>query len=401
MKNFKNKVLHIITRLDKGGSAENTFLTVTSLDKNNYDVALMSGPVENNKQDRRKEIEEYGIKYMFIPELVRNIHLINDLKALFKIFIFLRKEKVDIVHTHTSKAGLLGRLAAKAAGVPIIIHTPHGHVFFGYFGLLKTKIFILLEKLASRITDKVVALTNREKEDYIVFRIAHGDKLITICSGVELNKYKELSYFEKQNCKKELQIPNNSLIVGTAGRLVSVKGPEFLIDAAKNIISRHPDTFFLFAGDGYLRQDLEKKALDMDIKDNIIFLGWRNDIARIISIYDVFVLPSLNEGMGRVLVEAMALGKPIVASDVGGIPDLVTHQTNGFLVSPKSPKELAEYIQILLEDRKKREEMGLAGKERALNFSKEMMIGRITKLYKELILQKKISLKSGLDESSP
>ena len=388
----KIKVLHIITRLDKGGSAENTFLTVTGLDKNSYEVTLMSGPVGNARHDRKKQIEKQGIEYILIPELVRDISPINDLITLFKLYGFLRNEKFDIVHTHTSKAGLLGRVAAKLVGIPIVIHTPHGHVFFGYFGPLRTKTFILLEKFVSQMTDKIVTLTNGEKDDHKLFKIAKEDKCVVIYSGVELSKFKKFNFNEKQNIKKELGIPEDSLVVGTVGRLVPVKGPEFLLKAAKQIVPKYPDSFFVFTGDGYLRQDLEKKALKMGVKDNIVFLGWRDDVAKIVSVYDVFVLPSLNEGMGRVLVEAMALGKPIVASNAGGIPDLVTHGKNGFLVPPKNPKELARYIQILLEDEEKRKEMGQAGKKMAVNFSREIMIEKISKLYEDLLAKKSIPL---------
>jgi len=300
------------------------------------------------------------------------------------------KEKPTIVHTHTSKAGLLGRLAAKFAGVPIIVHTPHGHVFFGYFGSLKTKIFVNLERLASRVTDKIVALTSKEKDDYLLFNIDSEDKFNVIHSGVDLDRFRELSPEEKQKFKGKLGIPENSLIVGTVGRLVAVKGPEYLVRAARYIISEFPNTFFLFAGDGDLKQKLRKRAVELGIQNNIIFLGWRSDVAKILSVYDVFILPSLNEGMGRVLVEAMALGKPLVASDVGGIPDLVTHGENGFLVPPKNSKELAKYIQILLEDIKQREKMGLAGKEMVVNFSDEIMVESISKMYNELLIKKNI-----------
>jgi glycosyltransferase involved in cell wall biosynthesis len=386
----KIKVLQLITRLDKGGSAEDTIMIASGLDRKKYEVTLMSGLVEDPRQDRKEEIEECGIRHIFIPELVRNINLIKDLTAFLKIYLLLRKEKFDIVHARTSKAGFLGRLAAKLVGVPIIIYTPHGHVFFGYFSTLKTKIFILLERIASPLADKIVALTNGEKEDYISYKIASERKLATICSGTDLNKFKELSLDEKLRTKKELRIPENSLVVGTVGRLVPVKGPEFLIEASKIIISKYPDTYFLFAGDGELRQSLEMKARQMGVNKNIIFLGWRDDVPKIISIFDIFVLPSLNEGMGRVLVEAMALHKPIVASRIGGIPDLVSHSKNGFLVPPKNTMELAKYIMVLLEDRRKRETMGFAGKEIASNLSKERMIEDTENLYEELRLQKNI-----------
>ncbi len=399
----KNKIIHIITRLDKGGSAENTLLTALGIDEKKYEVILVKGPTYESRMSNKehatinadlKEARLKGVRIVNIPFLLRRINPVYDLLALFSLYIFLIKEKPSIVHTHTSKAGLLGRLAAKLAGIPIIIHTPHGHVFFGYFGPVKTKIFIILENFASRITNKMIALTNKERNDHVLFRITNEDKFVVIPSGVELNKLRKLPFNEKQNLKKELRIPENSLIIGTVGRLEPVKGPEFLIKAAGNIISKYPDAFFIFTGDGYLKQYLEHKASNLGLKENVIFLGWRDDAAKIISIYDVFVLPSLNEGMGRVLVEAMALGKPIVASNIGGIPDLVIHGKNGFLVPPKKPKELAKYIQILLDDEKKREKMGLAGKEMSLNFSAENMVEKIEELYGEL-------LKGGLDKSSP
>jgi glycosyltransferase involved in cell wall biosynthesis len=390
----KYKIIHLITRLDKGGSAENTLLTVLGIDKKKYEVVLAKGPTYESRMSKEehasviadlKEAQLKGVKIVNIRFLLRRINPVYDLLALFSLYTLLIKERPTIVHTHTSKAGLLGTLAAKMAGIPILIHTPHGHVLWDYFGPLKTKIFIFLERLTSKITGKIVALTNREKEDYLMFRIAKEDRFVVIFSGVKLNKFKESLFGEKQNFKKELGIPENSSIVGTVGRLVPVKGPESLIKAAKYIISKYPDTFFIFTGDGYLRQDLENKAFKMGIKENIIFLGWRDDAAKIMSAYDVFVLPSLNEGMGRVLVEAMALGKPIVASNIGGIPDLVTHGKNGFLVAPKNPEELAKYIQLLLEDKEKREKMGLAGKEMALNFSAENMVEKIEELYGELL----------------
>jgi glycosyltransferase involved in cell wall biosynthesis len=397
--NKKYKIIHIITRLDKGGSAEDTIQTIIGIDKKKYEVILVKGPTYESKMSKEehasviadlKELQLKGVKIVNNPFLLRRINPVYDLLALFYLYVFLIKEKPAIVHTQTSKAGLLGRLAAKLVGIPIIIHKPHGHVFFGYFGPFKTKIFIILERLASRITDKIVALTNGEKEDYFLYKIADEDKLVVMPSGVELNKLKELTLKEKQNFKRELGIPETSLVVGTVGRLVPVKGFEFLIEAAKYIISKHPDTLFIFTGDGHLKQNLEKKAFDLGINENIIFLGWSDDVPKIISIYNVFALPSLNEGMGRVLVEAMALGKPIVASKIGGIPDLVIHEKNGFLVPPKNPKELAKYIQILLEDEEKRERMGRAGKEIALNFSAEAIIAKTSELYNELLTKKNI-----------
>jgi glycosyltransferase involved in cell wall biosynthesis/SAM-dependent methyltransferase len=389
----KNKIVHIITRLDKGGSAENTLLTVLGTDMEKYEVLLFKGPTYESRMNHEehvsvladlKKLQFKGIKLVTIPFLFRRINPAYDLLAIICLYVLLMKEKPVIVHTHTSKAGILGRFAAKLARIPIVVHTPHGHVFFGYFGPLKTRVFILLEKYAARITDRIVALTKGEKEDYRLYKIAPADKIVVINSGIELGKIKDLSLEERQDLKRALGIPDKSLVVGTAGRLEPVKGPEILIEAAKDVLSKYPQTYFVFAGDGPLRQRLEKKALELDIKNNTIFLGWRSDVTEVISIYDIFAFPSLNEGMGRVLVEAMALGKPIVASDIGGIPDLVAHGINGFLVPPKNSERLAACIQILLRDKERRAKMGAEGKARAGKFGKDIMVESIAKLYDDL-----------------
>jgi len=395
----KYKIVHIITRLDKGGSALDTIHTVLGIDKEKYEVILVKGPTYESKMSKEekasvisdlKEARLKGVKIVNINFLIRRTNPVYDLLALFSLYKFLIKESPSIVHTHTSKAGIIGRLAAFLSRVPIIVHTPHGHVFFGYFSFIKTRLFIFIEKITSYITDKIIAVSSGEKTDYLLLNIANEDKFVVINSGVKLDKFKELPFHEKQNFKKKLGIPENALVVGTVGRLVPVKGPEYLIKAAKHIIPKYPETFFIFTGDGRLKQGLKKKAVELGIENNVIFLGWRNDVAKIISVYDIFALPSLNEGMGKVLVEAMALGKPITASNVGGIPDLITHGTNGFLVSPKNSEQLAKYIQILITDKEKRESMGQAGKEIALNFSAENMVKKMANLYKELLIQKNI-----------
>jgi glycosyltransferase involved in cell wall biosynthesis len=276
-------------------------------------------------------------------------------------------------------------------GTPIVIHTPHGHVFFGYFGPLRTKFFIRLEKIASLITDKIIALTNREKKDTIAFKVAKENKLTVIHSGIELDKFTQSSTQDIRLLKNNLGIPEKALIVGTAGRLVPIKGPEYLIKAAEKVLQIHKNIFFLFAGDGYLKEDLAALAQDLGIEKNILFLGWKDNAAEIISLYDIFVLPSLNEGMGRVLVEAMALGKPIVASNIGGIPDLIFHGKNGFLVPPQKPRELAQYIQLLLEDENKRTKMGQEGKKLSQNFSVEQMVQKIEGLYNHQLKVRKIA----------
>jgi len=324
----KIKVAHIITRFDKGGSSENTFLTVVGLDVEKYDVTLIKGLSLESEMGGREawavehnlaEVERCGIKTITIPDLVRNVCPLHDVKAFLSLIKMFLKEKPHIVHTHTSKAGILGRWAAFFAKVPIIVHTPHGHVFWGYFNRWTTLVFILLEKVTAYITDKIIMLTDQEKRDHLRFNIASEDKFSTIHSGVELDNFLNVS-LDNTAVRRNLGIPEGSFVVGTVGRLTPVKGHRYLVEAARRIVDVRPNTTFVFLGDGELLDELKNIATRLGVEKNVTFLGWRSDVAEVMSIFDVFVLPSLNEGMGRVLVEAMALGKPVIASDVAEYP---------------------------------------------------------------------------------
>ena len=389
----KTKVIHVITRFDKGGASENTFLTVQGLDKNKYDVILIRGLSEEScmgteetaaVESNLSEAEKGGVKVIIIPELVRSIHPLNDLKALFGLIGIFRDEKPHIVHTHTSKAGILGRWAAFFANITIIVHTPHGHVFWGYFNKWKTACFILLERMTASITDKIITLTEQEKKDHLRFKIAPDEKFTVIHSGVDLTAFSN-ARINALAMREKLGISPEAFVVGTAGRLTPIKGQKYLLEAAAIISPRKPDLFFVFLGDGELASELSKMASSRGIK-NVMFLGWRQDVPEVMSTFDIFVLPSLNEGMGKVLVEAMALGKPIVASDVGGIPDLVIHNHNGLLVPPADVEGLVNSINELLHDPIKRKEMGDRGKVVAADYSAEAMIQKIDQLYDEAIL---------------
>jgi len=390
---LKIKTIHIIARLDKGGSAENTLLTVMGLDREIYDVFLVKGlSVESNMADDEtraveemvREAEREGIRIITVPGLVRRIHLFYDLKAFFALIKILRYEHPDIVHTHTSKAGIMGRWAAFLTGIPVIIHTPHGHVFWGYFGRCKTLFYIILEKLTACITDKIIALTEQEKKDHLHFLIASEDKFSVVHSGINLDRFSNLSV-DPAVMKRELEIPEGNLVVGTAGRLTPVKGQRYLIEAARKIVDVKPDTTFVFLGDGELLNELKNMAFRLGIRENVKFLGWRPDVAEVMSTFDIFVLPSLNEGMGRVLVEAMAMGKPIVASDVGGIADLVVDGKNGFLVPAADVEIMVVRINDLLESAEKRKKMGENGKSRSANYSSNLMVKNIDQLYRAML----------------
>lgn len=392
----KIKVVHIITRFDQGGSAENTFLTVRGLDKGRYDVTLirglsfesnMNGAEQKVVEDRLAEASRCGVKVITVPDLVRRVDPLCDIRAFVSLVKIIRQERPTIVHTHTSKAGLLGRLAAFLCRVPVIIHTPHGHVFWGYFASWKTSLFILLERVFACLTDQIVTLTNQEKKDHIGVRIGREDHFRIIHSGVELKKFSE-SEIDPPSVRESLGIPHDALVVGTVGRLIPIKGSNFLLEAAGEVIKKRPETIFVFLGEGELQKQMEERASQLGIREQVMLLGWRPDVASIMSTYDVFAFPSLNEGMGKALVEAMAMGKPVVASNVSGIRDLVVNGENGFLVPPAQPELLAKRIKYLLENPQIRQAFGMAGKRMAGGYSADSMVEEIDQLYLSLLTEK-------------
>jgi glycosyltransferase involved in cell wall biosynthesis len=388
----KTKVLHVITRFDKGGSAENTFLTVCGLDRGRYDVLLVTGPLPaDDSGDPEARAAQANIaacesrgRVISIRHLVRNLSPLSDLIAFFILIRIIRQEQPRIVHTHTSKAGILGRWAAWLCRVPIIVHTPHGHVFWGYFGPFQTRLFILLEHCTARITDAIITLTPQEREDHLRFDIAPGRKFTVIHSGIDLVPFLT-DRSRPAEIREGLGIPPERTIVCTVGRLTAVKGQEVLIGAASELIRQGEKIFLVLLGDGELRQDLEQMTIRLGIAEHVRFLGWRPDVASVMAVCDIFCLSSHNEGMGKVLAEAMALGKPIIASDIGGIRDIVRPGENGFLVPVGNVHAWAEAICRLCHDPEMRRRIGDAGFQLAPRYSSEEMIKMIDRLYSKLL----------------
>jgi glycosyltransferase involved in cell wall biosynthesis len=391
------KVTHIITRLDMGGSAQNTLLTALNHDLHRYSVCLIKGSSDESAmteeesqlvKDRLADAGNKGVEVINIPSLVRRISPLNDLIALIYIFQLLHQSKPDIVHTHTSKAGILGRLAAWLARVPIIIHTPHGHVFYGHFPRALSRIFLHIEKLLSKITHHQIALTPQECNDYLNLKVSTPSNTSVIHSGVDVYRFIEGAK-QRTKKRKELGIPADSLVVGYVGWLIPIKGVTYLVNAVARVAEKYPKSLLVLVGKGDEKGEEEIKLKEQvertGLRDKVRFLGWRSDVEEIMGCFDVFVLPSLNEGMGRVLVEAMAAGLPIVASRVGGIPDLIKDGENGLLISAANAPALAQAIADLLADKKKRKRMGEAGKKRCRQFSSEVMVAQINNLYTALV----------------
>ncbi len=388
----KVKVLHIITRLINGGAQKNTLLTINGLKKEGYDARLAYGFTSGDEGELITAAESMGIDLYYIPQMKREISPMNDIRAFLELYKLIKKEGFGIVHTHTSKAGILGRFSARLAGVPVIIHSPHGHIFDpeanirgvskGIFGI---RFFVFLERLAARRTDKIITLTKLEIEQHLKAGVGEREKFIAIYSGIEIEKFLSVGVNAGEK-KRDLQIPSGVPVLGTVGRLDSVKGHKFLLDAIPYIKRASQGIKVLIIGDGPLRLDLENQAKRLGVEDNVLFLGMRDDVPELLNCIDVFVLPSLYEGMGRALVEAEAAGVPVVATQVGGVPEVVLDGKTGILIPPKDPARLAEAVILLLKDKDKRISMGIEGRKFVTRlFGTEAMINKVSDLYEDML----------------
>ena len=375
----------MITRLDWGGSPDIVRIICQYLNSEVYDVRLITGPTRYPGAKTKQFLEKFKTKSVIIPQLKREINPINDLLALFRLYFLFRREKFDIVHTHTAKAGALGRMAAYLARRPIIVHTPHGHNFYGYFGKGLSKAIVLIERFLANFTDKIIALTELEKNDFIRFKIAPEQRLSVIYQGLELDRSMRLDE-DRVKTREILGIGLDGNLVGMIGRLEPIKGPGYFVESAKYVAQNFPKTKFIIVGEGSLRRVLEKKIEEYGLRNRFTLLGWREDIGAVLSILDILVLPSLNEAVGMVLIEAQAQGIPIVATQVGGIPEIVRNNQTGILVPAGDSKELAKAISYLLADRQKRLQMSEAAKDWVKGrFEAKTMVDKISELYEELI----------------
>jgi glycosyltransferase involved in cell wall biosynthesis len=393
------KIVRIIARLNIGGPAINAVLLSEGLNRDGFKTTLVTGSITEGEGDMSYFAKERAVSPVLINELSRKINLLKDLKALFKIYKIIKKERPDIVHTHTAKAGALGRLAAVLAGVPVRVHTFHGHIFEGYFSVLSTKIFIAIEKFLGRFTTRVIVVSTSVAEDISIrYNIAPKEKIAVIPLGFDLEVFFDIDTY-RGRLRKELGLADDVLLVGIVGRLVPIKNHKMFLDAAKSLITCSlpavaqsdgrpgpPVTKFIIVGDGQLRQELEKYIEKIGIKQHVIFLGWRKDLEKIYADLDVVCLTSLNEGTPVSLIEAMASAKPVVATDVGGVRDIVTHGENGLLVSSSDTSGFGKALLEMLEDSQKRMAMGTNGRRFVSeNFRDERLIRDMKSMYGELL----------------
>ncbi|UCC94459.1 MAG: glycosyltransferase family 4 protein [Candidatus Omnitrophota bacterium] len=377
------KVLHVHTLPVVSGSGIYTLLAMKGLDKSRYRCELATAPDGPLIDEAVKQ----GIQCRPVKHLVRRLNLYHDLIALWELFALIKRQKYDIVHTHNAKAGFTGRLAAKLAGVPIIIYTIHGFSFHQYEKFPRKTLFIWLERFAACFSDKLLTVSRPLKEVALQLGIGKPDQYITIYDGIEIDRFS--IDFDIQKKRKEFDIKPSDFVVGVVSKLWKGKGHREILEAAKEVITKAPNVKFMFVGEGYLRQDLKALTQRLGLSSHVIFTGFRTDIPEITAIFDIAILASFFEGLGRVLLEAMVLNKPVIATNVGGIVDVVDDGKTGILVPPANSAALAKALLRLLSDSELRVKMGRAGREKIdAKFSAKTMVNRIERVYNELIVRK-------------
>lgn len=387
----KPRIVHIITRLEPGGSSRNT-VDSCAAQVPDYDVVLLAGPHKDSGVLLKLLPPE--VNYIEVKGLQRELSAARDFAALLELRHELCRLNPDIVHTHTSKAGALGRLAAALANLragkrAVVVHTPHGHLLYGYYGPLRTRVFKLAERFLAGFTDYLIALTPGEERESLAAGIGRPAQWTVIHSGVHL-KVPAVTIR-----KQDLGIPPEALVIGTVARLEPVKGVEYLLRATALLRRRLPeaDLRCLVVGGGALEKVLRGLADRLAPAGLFIFTGFRNDAAALMGAMDIYVQPSLNEAMGRAPLEAQALGLPAVVSSVCGLPDIIKEGGTGFAVKPADPAALATALETLIASPALRARMGTAAKTWALSsdntgfprFGAESMNAQLKVFYRKVL----------------
>ena len=367
------RIAHIITRMDRGGAPDIVRLLVERLDPQRFEVTLIYGMTRQPSEATSRLLVVEGQQAHMVPSLRRAVNPFLDVPAFLALSRILKREGFDIVHPHTAKAGVLGRIAARMAGARAVIHSPHGHDFYGYFGRLGSLLVVWAERFAARYCDRIHVLTQLEKEEMLRRRICPEGKIQVIASGVSLD-----SCVVKQG-------GGAVLCVGFVGRLEPVKGPDYFVDAAAAVARGFANVKFLVVGDGSLRPALEARSRALGLYGAMRFAGWVEDIDAVLAKIDVLVVPSRNEAVGRVILEAAARGIPSVAARVGGTPEVVRDKETGLLVAPRDVSGLAAGVLCLLKDGALRWKMGAeASAWVRREHSDSKMIAEFERLYSEL-----------------
>ena len=387
--NEPTKILRVIARLNMGGPALHVAYLTAGLRERGYDTTLVAGTLARGEDSMAFVAEGLSVDVVSIPELGREISPVRDLAATLRLAALIRRERPQILHTHTAKAGTVGRVAALLAGrrrPPIVVHTFHGHVLYGYFGPLRSRFFRWLERWLARHTTVLVAVSPQVRDDLVALGVAPPEKFVVVRLGIELGERVGGGMDGRAETRRYLGIPPDRFAVGWVGRMTAVKRTDDVLDGFKRLLERGVGATLCLVGDGPDRPALERRAHELGIMRETLFLGYQEDVGPLYAAFDALVLPSGNEGTPVSVIEALAAGTPVVATRVGGVPDVVRDGEDGFLVEPGASDELSERLARLAGDPDLRKRFGEAGRARVLpRYAVARLVDDVDRLYRSLL----------------
>lgn len=352
-----------------------------------FEVTIAFSAEGGESGSATEELLQEGFRIRTVP-IPRTIRPLADARAIWALYRFIRAERFALVHTQTSKGGFVGRVAAHLAGVPVIIHTAHAFPFHAYLHPIALRLYVLLERWAARWADLILVDTEAVRAEGLRHRVAPPEKLCTMPMGIDLEHFAP-NRADGAAARREWGIAPDDLVVGTVARLVPDKGLECFLQAAARVSRAQPRARFLIVGGGPLRAALDQQARELGIDARVVFAGVRSDIPRQVAAMDLFVLPTKREGFGVVFAEAMAMGKPVVGSDIGPVREVVGAGETGVLLPPNDPDAFAEGILTLLADAPRRRAMGIAGRHRVeQRFDQRRIFERTEAEYRRLLAAK-------------
>jgi glycosyltransferase involved in cell wall biosynthesis len=382
------RVLRVIARLNMGGPALHVAYLSAGLARRGYETTLVAGSLARGEGSMAYVAEELGVEVVRLDALSREIAPIRDALSILRLARLIREQRPRILHTHTAKAGTVGRLAALLAGdarPEVVVHTFHGHVLRGYFGPVKSTAFRLLERLLARVTTRLIAVSPQVRDDLVALGVASAEKFSVVRLGIELDERLDTAV-PGADARARLGIRPERFVVGWVGRMTGVKRTDDVLEALRLLRERGIDAVLLMVGDGPDRHHVEERASELGIVRHCLFLGYQEDVSGWYRAFDAMILPSANEGTPVVVIEALAAGCPGVATSVGGVPDVVREGIDGFLVPPRDTEALAERLARLAQDPELRARMGAAGRESVPpRYAVERLVGDIDELYRSLL----------------
>jgi glycosyltransferase involved in cell wall biosynthesis len=385
------RIAHVITRLILGGAQENTVLSCEGLMRAyGEEVLLVTGPALGPEGSLLERARGGRVPLVVLPQLRREIHAWRDVSSYRAIKRVLRSFRPDVVHTHSAKAGLLGRMAATSLGVPAIVHTVHGAPFHPYQGRGGRALFRLCERYAARRCDVLVSVADAMTELLVAARVAPREKFVTIYSGIEVEPFLAANK-HRERVRRKLGYTDEHIVVGKIARLFELKGHEYVIAAARAVVAQNPRVRFLLVGDGALAGALRESVARADLARYFHFAGLvaPEQIPDMIGAKDIVVHASLREGLARVLPQALVAGKPVVSYDIDGAREVVIPDVTGFLLPPRSIEPLAAAVLALAADARLRERLGAEGRRRFTDtFRHEEMTRQLHELYERLLAAK-------------